>query len=144
VNLNEALFSLIHTVRNTMIQQLKSLDMNLSPMHLKSLKAVSKIEQCTGQKLADFMGRDKAQVNRLIKELVNQELLIKKDNEKDKRSQLLILAASGEALIEEFNKVENEVFSAMASELEPDQIESFIQITQTFKSNLDAAYGKKN
>ncbi|MGB3386009.1 MAG: MarR family transcriptional regulator [Marinomonas sp.] len=144
MNLNEALFSLIHTVRNTMIQQLKSLDMNLSPMHLKSLKSVSKIEQCTGQKLADFMGRDKAQVNRLIKELVNQELLIKKDNEKDKRSQLLILAASGEALIEEFNKVENEVFSAMASELEPEQIEDFIQLTQKFKSNLNASYAKKS
>jgi len=123
-----------------MIQQLKSLDMNLSPMHLKTLKAVSKIEQCTGQKLADFMGRDKAQINRLIKELVNQKLLVKTSNEKDKRSQLLVLAASGEALIEQFNQVEKDVFDVMAAELEGDQIEEFIQITQKFKTNLDTAF----
>lgn len=144
MNLNEALFSLIHTVRNTMIQQLKSLDMNLSPMHLKTLKAVSKIEQCTGQKLADFMGRDKAQINRLIKELVNQELLVKTNNEKDKRSQLLVLAASGEVLIEQFNQVEKDVFDAMATELESEQIEEFIKITQKFKTNLDTTFKHKD
>ncbi|REG82900.1 MarR family winged helix-turn-helix transcriptional regulator [Marinomonas pollencensis] len=144
MNLDEALFSLIHTVRNTMIQQLKSLDINLSPMHLKALKAVSKIDQCTGQKLADFMGRDKAQINRLIKELVNQDLVVKTSNEQDKRSQLLILASSGETLIKQFNRVEKDVFEAMSAELAGDKLEEFIEMTQKFKSNLDTTFKNKN
>ncbi|GHB77404.1 hypothetical protein GCM10008107_28640 [Psychrosphaera saromensis] len=83
MNLNGARFNLMHTVRNTMINKIKALDMNLSPMHLKSLKIISTIDDCTGQKLAGFMGRDKG----LNQRIISQNFLIKKDNEKDKRSE---------------------------------------------------------
>lgn len=142
MNLNEALFNLMHIVRNTMVQQLKLVDQNLSPMHMKSMKVISKIEGCTGQQLADFLGRDKAQINRLIKELVNQELVFKKNNPKDKRSQLLALTDTGEVLFKRFKKVEKEIFETMAAGIEPEELEGFIHISQKLKSNLKSNYYK--
>lgn len=143
MNLNEALFSLMHIVRNTTLHQLKALGLELSPMHLKSLNVISTIENCTGQKLADFLGRDKAQINRLIKELVNQEFVIKTNNVNDKRSQILTLTPQSEALIKQFKQVEKEVSVEMAKDISPEQIEDFIELTQQFKQNLNAAYQNK-
>ncbi|WP_133471345.1 MarR family winged helix-turn-helix transcriptional regulator [Paraglaciecola marina] len=137
MNVNEALFSLMHLVRNNMSQRLKAIDQNLSPMHMKSLKIISNIEECTGQKLANFIGRDKAQINRLIKELVLQKLLIKKDNPKDKRSQLLALTDSAKELIEEFTKVETELAKVMSTDIEPEKIDEFIVVSQKLKANLE-------
>lgn len=119
------------------MQRLKAIDQNLSPMHMKSLKIISNIEECTGQKLANFIGRDKAQINRLIKELVLQELLIKTDNPKDKRSQLLELTDSAKELIREFSKVEAELAKVMATDIEPEKIADFILVSQKLKANLE-------
>lgn len=136
MQLHEALFSLVHKVRNSMQHELKLLDLGLSPMHLKSLKVISHITDCTGQKLADFMGRDKAQINRLIKELVSQQLITKIDNEKDKRSQFLVLSVKGIDIMEQFQHVEKQVFNKMLNDIPPEQITDFIELTQKFKNNL--------
>jgi DNA-binding MarR family transcriptional regulator len=63
------------------------------------------------------MGGDKAQVNRLIKELVNQDLITKNDNQKDKRSQLLTLSAKGNEIIILFKTAEKYVFDKMANDI---------------------------
>lgn len=143
MNLNEALFSLMPIVRNTTLHQLKALGLELSPMHLKSLNVISTIENCTGQKLADVLGRDKAQINRLIKELVNQEFVIKTNNINDKRSQILTLTPQSETLIKQFKRVEKKVATEMAKDINPEQIEHFIELAQQFKLNLNAAYQNK-
>jgi len=54
MELSEAIFGLVHAVRNNMKQEIKLLSIDLAPMHLKSLKVISIIDNCTGQKLADF------------------------------------------------------------------------------------------
>ena len=136
MELSEALFSLVHTVRINMKHEIKLLALDLSPMHLKALKVISIINDCTGQKLADFMGRDKAQINRLLKELVNQELITKIDNEKDKRSQFLVLSTQGTEIMTMFKKVEKKVFNSMIKDIPSAKIEDFIAITQLLKSNL--------
>ena len=136
MDLSDALFSLVHTVRNHIKQEIKQLELELSPMHLKSLKVISMIEGCTGQKLSDFMGRDKAQINRLIKELVNQELIIKTENEKDKRSQYLELSAKGAKFLLMFQKAEKTVFNKMVDDIPAEKIGAFIELTQKLKNNL--------
>jgi|TARA_R110000803_G_scaffold76020_1_gene140416 DNA-binding MarR family transcriptional regulator len=136
MELSEALFSLVHTVRINMKHEIKLLTLDLSPMHLKALKVISFIDHCTGQKLADFMGRDKAQINRLIKELVSQELITKVDNEKDKRSQFLVLSAQGTEIMTMFKKVEKKVFNSMIKDIPATQIEDFVALTQRLKNNL--------
>lgn len=136
MELSEALFSLVHAVRSNMKQEIKQLAIDLSPMHLKSLKVISIIDDCTGQKLADFMGRDKAQINRLIKELVNQELITKTDNVNDKRSHLLTLSVKGVEIIGLFRTAEKCVFNKMVNDIPTEKIDDFIQLTQILKNNL--------
>ena len=97
---------------------------------------ISNIENCTGQKMATFIGRDKAQINRLIKELVKQELVIKTHNENDGRSQILTVSQHGQALIIKFNEIEQQVFNKMINEVAPEEIASFIQLAKVFGNNL--------
>ena len=137
MELSEALFNLVHAVRNNMKQEIKLLNIDLSPMHLKSLKVISHIDECTGQKLADFMGRDKAQINRLIKELLSQELIIKTDNEKDKRSHLLTLSVKGIEIITLFKTAEKQLFDKMVNNVSAEEVADFIQLSQTLKANLN-------
>lgn len=137
MELSEALFNLVHTVRINMKNEIKKLALDLSPMHLKSLKVISMIEECTGQKLADFMGRDKAQINRLIKELVNQELITKEDNDKDKRSQFLVLSVKGSEIMALFKKVESQVFNRMIKNISDEEIKQFVELSALLKQNLE-------
>lgn len=136
MELSEALFTLVHTVRSNIKKEIKLLALDLSPMLLKSLKVISTIDECTGQKLADFMGRDKAQINRLIKELVNQALITKRNNEKDKRSQFLVLSEKGREVMTVFQCTEKGVFSKMTNDISPEQIDVFIELTQRLTNNL--------
>ncbi|WP_159820382.1 MarR family winged helix-turn-helix transcriptional regulator [Colwellia sp. 20A7] len=136
MELSEAIFGLVHTVRNNMMQEIKLLSIDLAPMHLKALKVISIMDDCTGQKLADYIGRDKAQINRLIKELVSQELITKIDNKNDKRSHLLKLSVKGDKIIALFRTAEKRVFNKMANDISPEKIDDFIQLTQILQSNL--------
>ncbi|MBU2880425.1 MarR family winged helix-turn-helix transcriptional regulator [Psychrosphaera sp. B3R10] len=137
MELSEAIFNLVHSVRNNIKHELNQLDSGLSPMHFKSLKVISMIDDCTGQKLADFMGRDKAQINRLVKELVNQELITKEENKNDKRSQFLVLSTKALELMRMFKNSEKHVFNKMIVGIPPEQIEHFIELTKKLKNNLD-------
>ena len=137
MELSEALFNLVHAVRNNMKQEIKLLAIDLSPMHLKSLKVISLIDDCTGQKLADFMGRDKAQINRLIKELLSQELITKTDNEKDKRSHILTLSIKGNEIIALFRTAEKQLFDKMVNNVSAEKIADFIELSQILRENLN-------
>ena len=83
------------------------------------------------------MGRDKAQINRLIKELLSQELIIKTDNEKDKRSHLLTLSVKGIEIITLFKTAEKQLFDKMVNNVSAEEVADFIQLSQTLKANLN-------
>ena len=83
-----------------------------------------------------YWAKIKAQINRLIKELVSQELITKVDNEKDKRSQFLVLSAQGTEIMTMFKKVEKKVFNSMIKDIPATQIEDFVALTQRLKNNL--------
>lgn len=136
MKINEALFRLVSEVRQNMKVQIKCLPNGLSAMHMKTLGIISHIDNCTGQKLANSMGRDKAQINRLIKELVVQELVSKAENEQDKRSQLLILTSTGFELMKDFKCAEKRVFDRMLCDIEPEEIDTFIKTASRLTANL--------
>ncbi|WP_181902230.1 MarR family winged helix-turn-helix transcriptional regulator [Thalassotalea euphylliae] len=137
MELGESLFDLIHTVRSNILHKVKMLNVDLTPMHLKSLTVISNIEHCTGQKLAAVMGRDKAQINRLIKALVSQKLVVKKDNLEDKRSQLLVLTPAGLVIMEAFKQAEKEVFEKMLVDVPHSQLTTFIDTAKQLRANLE-------
>lgn len=136
MELSEALFNLMHAVRGNLGQQVKLLDKDLSPMHLKSMKVITRLEACTGQKMADFMGRDKAQVNRLIKELVKQELVVKADNPADKRSQILVLSDKGADIMKRFKIAEKQLFNTMSEGVPKEQLGEVVEVLEKLHANL--------
>jgi DNA-binding MarR family transcriptional regulator len=137
MKLNDALFNLLNTIRNTILSEIKNTSLALAPMQFKSLKIISQIEACTGQKLTDYLGRDKAQINRLIKELVEKDLVTKTQCEQDKRSQIISLTENGKHALRIFTQVEERVFSDMLKDVSSEEKEIFTKLVLTFKSNLN-------
>lgn len=135
---NDALFNLLNTIRNTILLEIKNTSLALPPMQLKALKIIKQIEGCTGQKLASYLGRDKAQINRLIKELSENDLVRKVPCETDKRSQIISLTASGEHVLSVFVQVEERVFTDMLKNISGEDQETFQRLVVAFKDNLDS------
>jgi DNA-binding MarR family transcriptional regulator len=106
-------------------------------MQLKTLKIIKQIEGCTGQKLASYLGRDKAQINRLIKELSENDLVRKVPCETDKRSQIISLTTGGERALAVFVQIEDSVFSDMLKNVSEQEREMFKKLVITFKDNLE-------
>lgn len=136
MNLHDVLFSLMHKIRGEISGELQMLGGDLSPMHMKSLKVISVLEDCTGQKMAQFMNRDKAQINRLVKDLVTQELIEKQVNPEDKRSQLLVLSEKGNEVLKEFNRVETQVFDRMTKGVNEADLKRFVEVANCFNQNI--------
>lgn len=141
MKLNDALFELMFAVRSTTLSKTKSLHPELSPMHFKALTLITKIPECTGQKIAAKMGRDKAQINRLLKELVGKGLLYKTENANDKRSQLLELTGEGKKIMVSFKKVESEIHQLLIKDITSEELESFLRISEKLKASLEANNG---
>ena len=134
---NDALFNLLNTIRNTILLEIKNTSLALPPMQLKTLKIIKQIEGCTGQKLASYLGRDKAQINRLIKELSENDLVRKVPCETDKRSQIISLTTGGERALAVFVQIEDSVFSDMLKNVSEQEREMFKKLVITFKDNLE-------
>ena len=134
---NDALFNLLNTIRNAILLEIKNTSLMLPPMQLKTLKIIDQLEGCTGQKLAAYLGRDKAQINRLIKELSENDLVRKVQCDTDKRSQIISLTTSGERALAVFIQIEERVFSDMLKNVSIEDQEIFKTLVLTFKENLD-------
>lgn len=135
--IHDALFTLFNTIRHTISFELKRTSLDLAPMHFKTLKVIHMTDSCTGQKLADYLGRDKAQINRLIKYLAEAHLIEKKQCKQDKRSQLISLTAAGNKALAVFTDIEKRVFDAMLEGVNEGEKALFKKLVLRFTDNLN-------
>ncbi|MGD1907442.1 MAG: MarR family winged helix-turn-helix transcriptional regulator [Leptolyngbyaceae cyanobacterium] len=103
---------------------------------MKILKMIATMEDCTAQRIAQTIHRDKAQVNRVVQELVAQEMVERKPNPADKRSQLLRLSDKGEAALRAMNAVEDRVLRRMTHDIEIENQKTFIALAEQLRRNL--------
>ena len=82
-------------------------------MHVRVLKVIGKSNASTAKEIAELFKRDKAQITRLINQLIDQGIVQRKPNPDDKRSQLLELTSSGQALQEILRTLSDEMESKM-------------------------------
>lgn len=81
----------------------------VAPMLLRMLQLCQRHPGITQQGLAQRTGRDKGQVARLIRELLDLGLLSRQDNPDDRRSHHLLPTPAGVAAVARFEQAEAEV-----------------------------------
>ncbi|WP_197674190.1 MarR family winged helix-turn-helix transcriptional regulator [Halopseudomonas litoralis] len=110
---------------------------DLPVTHVRAMKGVALIPKCTAQLLAVRMQRDKAQVTRVLNELLGAGLIVKRGNPEDGRSQLLELSAEGQALMLHVAELESATAERMTRGLSEEQIEAFIRTANQITDNLN-------
>ncbi|WP_191600872.1 MarR family winged helix-turn-helix transcriptional regulator [Marinomonas algicola] len=132
----EATFHLAHAIKQQLSHQLESQDLGIASMHVRVLKVIGKSNASTAKEIAELFKRDKAQITRLINQLIDQGIVQRKPNPDDKRSQLLELTSSGQALQEILRTLSDEMESKMTQGIEAEDLATFTKVAQNMTKNL--------
>ena len=135
-SLPEDLFRLMHNFKKAILKNLAGAELNVAPMHIRSLYLIKSIDKCTAVNIAETMERDKAQITRLITDLISQGFIVKTPNPKDKRSQYLTLTDQGEKVLREMKKIAGKVYKEMHQGIDPKDIENFYRTAAVMTDNL--------
>jgi DNA-binding MarR family transcriptional regulator len=134
----EALLSLFGGMKQAMRHQLQS-DGGpaTAPMLLRMLQLCKRQPGITQQGMALITGRDKGQVARLVKELVDEGLLTREDHPDDRRSHRLQPTAAGLAAVERFETADAAVAELIFGELSTAELTALTEQLTRLKSRLD-------
>ena len=131
-----SMFRLVHSFKACLSAELEAEGLSIAPTHMKVLKIISAMDECTAQRIAQSIHRDKAQVNRVVQELVAKEMVERKQNPTDKRSQLLHLSEKGNVALTSMNAIEHRVLCRMTHGINVESQQTFITLAEKLRSNL--------
>ncbi|GAB4302720.1 MAG: MarR family transcriptional regulator [Methylophaga sp.] len=141
-NVLESLFRLVHAVKRQLQVQAEQLNLGISPMHIRVLKIIDRKSPCTAVDIASFLGRDKAQITRLVGSLMEHGLITRQPNPNDKRSHYLRTTAAGEAIVRKISTIDKKTLQLMTKDLEPEALSEFQRISQLMADNLGSQTDK--
>ena len=137
-SISDTIFGIVHSYRLAMRSALKAKEIGLNAMHVKCLSFIYRSEICTANDIVNHFARDKAQIARLIKEMIGKKWLTKTANPEDKRSQLLSLTEDGKELAKLISETQSNVHKKMQENLTLEELEEFKKIAGIISTNLRA------
>jgi DNA-binding MarR family transcriptional regulator len=141
--LQALLISTISGLKISMKNIMKEKGIPLSPLYFMILKRIHDTENCTANFLADVTEKDKGQITRLVKEVIEKGLVIKRPNPSDKRSQFLQLTDSGLECYGELENADKAVLKEMRSEISDEEMQLFLTVGAKMLSKLNTINHKK-
>ncbi|WP_282110871.1 MarR family winged helix-turn-helix transcriptional regulator [Shewanella algicola] len=141
-NIKEPLFNLLHSMKRSLRQAIEVDDLGITPLHMRVLKIISFYNQkVTANDIVQKTLIDKAQLARLIKELIGLGYVSKLDNPNDKRSYYLGISGEGEQVVKQLSTAENRVNEIMKSGLTEQEIADFARLAKQMAQNLNQHNG---
>jgi DNA-binding MarR family transcriptional regulator len=135
-NTSEVLHTLISTYRSSIKQAVNQSGINLPVTHIRSLKCIKKIPDCSATDISHRLRLDKSQVTRIIKELFSEGYIEKKPHPSNHRSQTLLLTQLGEEIMNAIHEIDQEMKSKMLLGLTDEQVQGFTIIADIMINNL--------
>ena len=108
----------------------------VSKVQMRALRLVWSEEGVTLMDITKTLKRDKAQVTRLIDELVKAELVMRVPNPDDGRSKILRLTDGGVKLFERVEAVEAQFSEKLIRGIEPEDLAAFYRVADQLSDNL--------
>ena len=136
ISLGETLHRLVHAYKKQLRADIAAQQIELPVTHIRVLKGICRHPEATAQSIALRMQRDKAQITRVLNELQQAGYILKVDNPKDGRSQLLRPTAQGEQLMTQINAAEKATVAHMTQALDQDEIAVFIRIANQISDSV--------
>ena len=135
-NLAAALFALAQSYRVTVRNSINANELGINALHVRCLHIIAQTPHCTANDIVQQTQRDKAQIARLIKELLKLDLITKCADENDKRCFILSFTAAGELLLQKLHAAEQSVDALLCQGLDQNQIDNFLHTAKTMISNI--------
>lgn len=132
----EAAFHLAHAIKQQLGSQLEIQNLGIAAMHVRVLKVIGKSNASTAIDIAGLFKRDKAQITRLVNQLIDQGFVQKAPNPDDKRSQLLTLTSAGRVLQETLRVLSDDMQNQMTRGIEAAELDTFTKVAQKMTRNL--------
>ncbi len=130
------LFTLMQNYRVTIRKAINANELGLNAMHVRCLHIIADTKSCTANDIVNQTQRDKAQIARLVKELISLDLINKRGCEEDKRSYILSFTVQGDELFNKLLSAEQQVNELMCQNLTPQQIQAFSNVALIMSKNM--------
>ncbi len=129
-------FAVLQSYNAALQRSFKDQAIPLSALDSKILRLIAYRGINTPQMLAEYSGRDKAQITRLISDMEQRGLLEKTPHPTDKRSVCLELSATALKLAEQIRQIDSNVKSQMLSGMSEEQQQTLKSLLQKIAENL--------
>ncbi|MDP5029824.1 MAG: MarR family transcriptional regulator [Paraglaciecola sp.] len=139
MGLRETIFGLAQIYRGHIKTAVNANELGLNGMHVRCLHIIANQSHCTANALVQLLGKDKAQIARLVKDMIEKGWLVKQASPSDKRSQILTLSGSGLALLQKISQLEKEIEASLLAGLSSQDVADFKRIAGLMLNNLAAS-----
>ena len=134
--IHEAVFALGFDLKTAMSDAVKKLDIGLTAPHLRALRLIWSGDNVTSQEISQSLRRDKAQVARIVSELLNRKLVRRIENPDDKRSQFLVVTAKGSEIFESVAKIEIALQDVVLQGISAKDVATFVKVAKQVSENI--------
>ncbi|WP_105104237.1 MarR family winged helix-turn-helix transcriptional regulator [Microbulbifer pacificus] len=142
-SLSNILHRLVHGYRTCLRAEVSERKLGLPITHIRVLKGICRNSESTAFSIAQRMQRDKAQITRVLKELLSDGLIEKRPNPDDGRSQLLFPTERGCLVMEQLLEVERNTANRMTHGLTKRELQQFTELSARMVANLNTESGEQ-
>ena len=133
----EHLTGLIHQFKTHMRRSLQDGEQGLAPMEARALGFFARHPSSTATQLAQHAGRDKAQVTRLIRELLERGFLESAPDEDDRRSHRMRLTERGREVQTVLRRQRKALARRMLSDFSAEERAQLSNLLRRMRANAD-------
>lgn len=141
--LQQMFMQTIRGLQRSMKQTMKLQQLSLTPLSFLMLKTIHDTAECTAHSIAEITNKDKGQITRLLKEVIDQGLIEKHPNPKDKRSQILTLTEQGKSAFKTLQRADYAALNALKAGLTDEELNHFLTIGQKMIHNINEFNAKR-
>lgn len=135
-SLSNIVHRLVHAYKSCLRAEVSQRELGLPITHIRALKGICRNPESTAFSIAQRMQRDKAQITRVLKELLNEGLIEKCPNPADGRSQLLFPTEKGRVVMAQLQEAEQKTVDRMTQGLSPRELQLFTELSGRMVANL--------
>ncbi len=129
--------NIFHSFKSRMSRSLNEQGWPLTATHFKVLTFIEINQPCTGQYVSTHIKRDKAQVTRLLTDLLNTDFISKTLNPEDKRCQNLEITLTGKEMLASLQQCKTQVLGSVFKNIPETQQTKLVDLLQKIQSNLE-------
>ncbi|MCU7551261.1 MarR family transcriptional regulator [Chitinophagaceae bacterium LB-8] len=118
-------------------QQIVEQDINLTTEQFGVLYILSKRKDTIQSDLAEFAGKDKSAVMRHLDALEEKNLVVRVNDNSDRRRKILVITKAGQQMLDKAMQVLNEVFQEITQSIPEEKMNIFREVLLTIKQSTD-------